>query len=104
MDRGEANTFRQSFGLISRTVKASFDFIAELYSSGFLSELQFEDYLKKFQRLRDEGKEWTEQNCEILLEVTKVISKNPAMFDKFCTVLETLNYDVCSKKLRGTEY
>lgn len=104
VDRGEANAFRQSFGLISRTVsRKSFDFISELYSSGFLSQLQFEDYLKKHERLRHEGKEWTEQNCEILLQVTNVISEKPEMFYKFCTVLEKLHYGECSKEMKGAE-
>ena len=101
VDRGEAAAFRKLFGYISRTVSKSFDFISELYSAQFLHDELFESYMNKSAKLRDSGKEWSEQNSEVLWEVRKKISQNPDMFDEFCNVLERLNYNQCSEKLKS---
>ncbi len=98
---GEIDAFRRHFGILSRTLSMSFTFISELYASQILSDDQMDYYLKKFARLRDDGKEWSEQNCEILFEIKKKISERPDMFYEFCKVLVRLDYGDCSKKLKG---
>ena len=100
-DRGEADAFRKLFGHIQRTVSKPFDFISELYSSQFIQDDQVEYYLEKSARLRDGGKEWQEQNFEILWEVKKKIAQRPDMFGEFCNVLDRINCGNCSEKLKG---
>ncbi len=86
---------------ISDTVEKSFDFALELFSKHVLSGSQMDCFNE------DElGRDGTDQqkkiqNYKILRKVQGNIAKEPEKFDTLCAVLDALNYNSCSLKLKG---
>ena len=97
-DSCQARTIQSCLVPIAEEVKDPKSFCIRLFSAMILTRSQLDRLTSLPVQM---NKDKTSQNCDILLEVHRNVSNNFMLFEPFCNVLQTMNYQSCYDLLKG---